>query len=98
MPVEHQELNPIELVWSNIKSAAENSNFAFKSEALEHLDRTKMESFGPELLTKFCEHANEIKFYLIFLGYTVTLHESANTEEPTMRNAKIQPAIYPSSG
>ena len=56
LPVAHPELNPIEMVWSDIKRHVCRSNFSFRLEQLEEIARERMGEFGPITFNKYCTH------------------------------------------
>lgn len=43
--------------WSYVKRAATSFKFSFKLAALEHMKKTQMATFEPEIFTKYYMHA-----------------------------------------
>ncbi|XP_062520191.1 uncharacterized protein LOC134195205 [Corticium candelabrum] len=58
-PVAHCELNPIELVWADVKRYLKVHNKTFKLADLEQLVPDAFQSVTPEMWAKHCQHVQE---------------------------------------
>ena len=79
LPVAHPELNPIEMVWGHVKTEVAKSNFDFKLAALEEYALLQMDKFGPELFSRYCQHAmkQEDKYWEMADVLDLTAYDSA---------------------
>ncbi|XP_040061736.1 uncharacterized protein LOC120836761 [Ixodes scapularis] len=61
LPPYHCELNPIELVWSQVKGEVASKNQSFKIAEVEKLTATALQSVSSENLESYVEHAIEVE-------------------------------------
>ena len=56
LPPYHCELNPIELIWSQVKGYVARENRTFKLAEVERLSREALAAVTPELWSNCCRH------------------------------------------
>jgi len=61
LPPYHADLNPIELIWSNVKGKVSKKNFTFKLNAISALAEEAINSVTPEEWKKCCEHVKKLE-------------------------------------
>ncbi len=59
LPIAHPQLNPIELIWSQIKSYVKDNNHDFNMKTIEMLTRQKQAMLNSEAWIKVCDRADE---------------------------------------
>uniref|UniRef100_K3WAQ6 Tc1-like transposase DDE domain-containing protein n=1 Tax=Globisporangium ultimum (strain ATCC 200006 / CBS 805.95 / DAOM BR144) TaxID=431595 RepID=K3WAQ6_GLOUD len=61
LPVSHPELNPIEMVWSNMKGYMAKNNVNFLLTEVEQLTAARFEQIGAEEWTKYVKHCIKVE-------------------------------------
>jgi hypothetical protein len=60
LPIAHPQLNPIELVWSWVKTEVAKRNKDFKMKTLYDLTIQRKDEITPEMWSKSCRRSDEI--------------------------------------
>lgn len=77
LPVGHPQLNPIELIWSNIKQFVASNNHDFSMATIERLTRQRVLDIDSSVWTSACEHAH--KFAMDYMAADELLFDEEET-------------------
>jgi hypothetical protein len=61
LPPYHPDLNPIELIWENVKQWVASKNTTFKIKDVEQLCRQRFEEIWQEEWENICQHVEKLE-------------------------------------